>query len=181
MTENEDETGLAWQKDAECAKPQYNDITKDWGFFSSDPVIKNEAKNICFTCPVRGDCVKYALESGTINGIWGGRSEGELRRTLSVDAEGVEIRRKRAPQCPYCSERTSRLRVKVIDLPEGGRWSTAKVVECTVCGFEWRSRSSANAVQAYFAERAAKADRRAKAKEKAEAEKKRKKLQNPGS
>lgn len=125
--------------------------------------------------------MKFALETGVIDGIWGGRSEGELRRTLSVNAEGAEIRRKRAPQCPYCSERTSRLRVKVIDLPEGGRWSTAKVVECTVCGFEWRSRSSANAVQAYFAERAAKAERRAKAKEKAEAEKKRKKLQNPAN
>lgn len=164
---------LAWQRDAECAKPENKHLQDN--FFSSESAEKNAAKNLCFTCPVRKDCIKYALETNTIDGIWGGRSEGEIRRTLSVNAEGNEIRRRRAPQCPYCGERTSRLKVKVIDLPEGGRWTTAKVVECTRCGFEWRSRSSANAVNAYFAERAAKAERRAKAKEKAEAEKKRRK------
>lgn len=165
---------LAWQTDAECAKPENLHLQEN--FFSTDPGEKNVAKNLCFTCPVRKECIKYALETNTIDGIWGGRSEGEIRRTLSVNAEGNEIRRKRAPQCPHCGERTSRLRVKVIDLPEGGRWSTAKVVECTRCGFEWRSRSSANAVNAYFAERAARAERRARLKEKAEAEKKRRKL-----
>lgn len=169
-----DDGPLGWQKDALCAQPENKD--KQEYFFSNDPAEKNEAKNLCFACPVRQDCVKYALETKTIEGIWGGKSDSELRRTLSVNAEGNEIRRKRAPQCPYCGERTSRLRTKSIDLPEGGRWSTARVVECTRCGFEWRSRSSANAVDAYFAERAAKAERRAKAKEKAAADKKRRKM-----
>lgn len=149
--------GLDWMQYGECAKPENSGI-KDF-FFSADPEEKNKAKNLCYTCPVRQDCVVWALESGTIWGIWGARDDNEIRRTLSVNADGNEIRRGRYPQCPYCSARTSKLQVKTIDLPDGGRWTTAKVVECTVCGTEWRSRSSANAVTAYFAERKAKKER----------------------
>lgn len=150
-------SGLEWQRNAECAKPENADI-KSY-FFAADHQKKYEAKNLCFTCPVRGACVQWALENKEIWGIWGGKDENELRRTLSVNADGNETRRGRYPQCPYCGARTSQLAVKVIDLPDGGRWTTAKVVECTVCAFEWRSRSSANAVTAYFAERAEKAVR----------------------
>lgn len=149
--------GLEWMRDGVCAKPENKEYENY--FFSADPEERYAAKNLCYTCPVRRDCVVYALESGTIWGIWGARDENELRRTLSVSAEGNEVRRGRYPQCPYCSARTSRLSTKIIDLPDGGRWTTAKVVVCGVCGTEWRSRSSANAVNAYFAERAAKKER----------------------
>lgn len=160
--------GLDWQADGTCAKPE-NEWMKDY-FFSANVEKKYDAKNLCFSCPVRGDCIKWALENGEIWGIWGGKDENEIRRTLSVNAEGNEVRRGRYPQCPYCSARTSKLKAKTIDLPNGGRWTTARVVECTNCGFEWRSRSSANAVTAYFSERADKAE---KAKKKAAAKKQR--------
>lgn len=146
--------GLEWMRDAECAKPE-NDDVKDY-FFSPDVDERYKAKNLCFKCPVRGDCVKWALENGEIWGIWGGRDDNEIRRTLSVNAEGQETRRGRYPQCPYCFARTSKLVTKTVDLPGGGRWTTARAVECTVCGFEWKARSSANAVDAYHADRAAK-------------------------
>jgi hypothetical protein len=152
-------------KGAECAKPE-NAEYQDY-FFSANANERYKAKNLCMTCPVRGDCVKYALESGQIWGVWGGRDDNEIRRTLSVDAEGNETRRGRFPQCPYCFVRTSMLVTKTVDLPGGGRWTTARAVECTNCGFEWRSRSSANAVDAYHsarAEKKAQAERR-KAKE----------------
>lgn len=123
-------------------------------FFSDVPEEKYEAKNLCFTCPVRTDCVKYALESKEIWGIWGGKDENEIRRTLSVNADGIEYRRGRYPQCPSCSARTSRLKTYIVDLPDGGRWTTARMVECEDCGFSWRSRTSANAVNAYHANRA---------------------------
>lgn len=152
--------GLDWQADGLCAQPENQ---HKWPlFFSAKPERRYEAKALCAGCPVRGDCVKWALENGEIWGIWGGRDENEIRRTLSVNADGNEIRRGRFPQCPYCSARTSRLKTKIIDLPDGGRWQTARVVECTDCGFEWRSRSSANAVNAYFAERQDRRDRRDK-------------------
>lgn len=154
------DNNLDWQWNAECAKPENSD-KKDF-FFSPNPDKKYEAKNLCFTCPVRAECMKWALENKEIWGIWGGHDENEIRRTLSVNADGNEVRRGRYPQCPYCGARTSRLKVKTIDLPDGGRWTTAKVVLCTVCEFEWRSRSSANAVTAYYAERADKAARAAR-------------------
>jgi WhiB family redox-sensing transcriptional regulator len=156
--------GLEWQQDALCAKPE-NDKYKDY-FFSADVEKKYEAKNLCFSCPVREQCVKWALENGEIWGIWGGRDENEIRRTLSVNAEGNEVRRGRYPQCPSCAARTSKLQTKIIDLPDGGRWTTARVVFCTNCGFEWRSRSSANAVNAYYTERADKAAKAEKEKSK---------------
>ena len=144
--------GLEWQADALCALPKNAPFRE--AFFSSDPEDRSAAKNLCFACPVRKDCVVWALETTTIWGTWGGRDENEIRRTLSVSAEGNEVRRGRFPQCPYCAARTSKLKVKIIDLPDGGRWTTAKVVECLVCNTEWRSRSSANAVKAYHTERA---------------------------
>lgn len=147
-----------WRDEALCRPGGgHEDLVKN--FFSANPDKKYEAKNLCFECPVRRDCIKYALEHGEIWGIWGGRDDNELRRALSVNAEGNEIRRGRYPQCPYCSARTSKLKTRIIDLPNGGRWTTAKVVECTVCGFEWRSRSSANAVNLYHLERQEKAER----------------------
>jgi WhiB family redox-sensing transcriptional regulator len=149
--------GLDWARYAECAKPE-NDHIKD-NFFSGNAEKKYIAKNLCFTCDVREDCIRWALEKPEIWGIWGGRDEDEIRRNLSVDAEGKEIRRGRFPQCGKCSARTSMLRVVVEDLPDGGRWTTAKYVVCTNCDFRWRSRSSANAVEAYHAQVAEKRSR----------------------
>lgn len=160
--------GLEWMADAECAKPENSHLKNN--FFSSSVEKKYEAKNLCHSCDVRKDCIKWALENKEIWGVWGAKDENEIRRTLSVNSEGDEVRRGRYPQCPYCGARTSKLSTKIIDLPDGGRWNTARVVECTNCGFDWRSRSSANAVNAYFAERAEKAE---KAKKKAAAKKQR--------
>jgi Transcription factor WhiB len=152
-----------WQSRSSCALPENEKLVPY--FFSANPEKKAAAKNLCFSCDVRKECVKDALESKTIWGIWGGKDDNELRRTLSVNSEGNEIRRGRYPQCPYCSARTSRLRVEIVDLPDGGRWTTAKEVHCNTCGFSWRSRTSANAVDAYFTERADKAAKRARKRE----------------
>lgn len=151
---------MEWQKDALCSAPENKDKVEM--FFSDEPEEKYQAKNLCFQCPVRKDCIKYALESKEIWGIWGGKDENEIRRTLSVNADGLEYRRGRYPQCGYCSARTSKLITYIIDLPGGGRWTTARVVECTECGFKWRSRTSANAVNAYHAEREDKKNKKSK-------------------
>lgn len=140
----------SWRAKSACADPKWADVD----FFAQDKLTKNLAKNICFTCPVRDMCLKYALDTETIDGIWGGAEEADIRRTLSLDAEHKEVRRNRYPQCLNCGARTSKLFVKIIDLPNGGRWTTAKAVECSVCGFDWKSRPSANAVTAYHTERA---------------------------
>ena len=136
-----------WQEESLCSKKENRRLTEN--FFSEVLEEKHEAKNLCFRCPVRKDCIKYALESKEIWGIWGGKDENEIRRALSVDADGNEIRRGRFPQCPYCAARTSKLETYIVDLPGGGRWTTARMVKCTSCDFSWRSRTSANAVNAY--------------------------------
>ena len=82
---------MDWQKDGACAKPENKKLV-DY-FFSTKPDEKYQAKNLCFECPVRGDCAKWALENKQIWGIWGGRDEGEIRRTLSVSWNGKESRR----------------------------------------------------------------------------------------
>ena len=41
----------------------------------------DRAKEVCDQCPVKIDCLDYALETNQDSGIWGGTSEEE-RRTL---------------------------------------------------------------------------------------------------
>jgi len=155
---------LKWQKEASCAAPE-NKEAMEW-FFSKEPKEKYAAKNLCFSCPVRKDCLQWALEHRQIWGIWGGKDEVEMRRTLSVSYKGEEARRRRFPNCPYCTARPSKLETSSIEVPGGGRWTTARIVTCTACGFAWRSRTSANAVEAYKQYREDRTARRLKEKEK---------------
>lgn len=168
---------LEWQKDSACSLPENNSL-KDF-FFSTQPDEKYQAKNLCFSCPVRRECLKWALEHRQIWGIWGGKDEGEIRRTLSVSWNGQESRRQRYPQCPYCNARPNKLQTLVVDVPGGGRWTTMRLVQCTTCEFTWRSRTSANAVDAYHAERLEKIEKKEKEKVK-KLEKKNKKNAKKG-
>lgn len=142
---------LNWQKSASCADPANKEYVQL--FYSKDSAEKNKAKNLCFSCPARKSCLQWALEHREIWGIWGGKDEIELRRALSVAYNGEEKKRNRPPNCPYCTARPGRLATSIEALPPGGRWTRAKVVTCTECGFAWRSRSSANAVENYKAEK----------------------------
>jgi WhiB family redox-sensing transcriptional regulator len=155
---------LNWQLEAQCAQPE-NKEAVEW-FFSKEPKEKYAAKNLCFSCPVRKECLQWALEHRQIWGIWGGKDEVEIRRTLSVSYKGEEARRRRFPNCPYCAARPSKLETSSVEVPGGGRWTTAKIVTCTSCNFAWRSRTSANAVEAYKQQREERAIKRAKEKEK---------------
>jgi WhiB family transcriptional regulator, redox-sensing transcriptional regulator len=38
-----------------------------------------EAKSVCRRCPVREECLQFALETGQDAGVWGGLSEDERR------------------------------------------------------------------------------------------------------
>lgn len=155
---------LRWQSESLCSKPS-NRESIDW-FFSAEAAKKNSAKNMCFQCPVRQQCLQWALEHKQIWGIWGGRDEYEIRRTLSVSYLGEETRRRRYPNCPFCTARTSKLETTVVKLEASGRWNTAKVVTCGECGFSWKSRTSSNAIEAYKTEKTSKKERATKEKNK---------------
>lgn len=38
------------------------------------------AKQICADCPVRRQCLEFAMETGQEAGVWGGRTEDERRK-----------------------------------------------------------------------------------------------------
>lgn len=43
------------------------------------------AKYVCSSCPVREDCLSWAMDNGEIDGVWGGTSEDERRDLASAD------------------------------------------------------------------------------------------------
>ena len=51
-------------------------------FFPSDGAGVDVARRICETCPVKAQCLEYALEQRVEHGVWGGCSERERRRIL---------------------------------------------------------------------------------------------------
>lgn len=63
-----------WMHQAACA-----DTDPDMWFPHRGEQIKPLIA-ICATCPVRQDCLEYAIEHGEHHGIWGGTSERERRR-----------------------------------------------------------------------------------------------------
>ena len=51
-------------------------------FFPSDGVGVEQARKICAECPVKDECLEYALTYRIDHGVWGGASERERRRIL---------------------------------------------------------------------------------------------------
>ena len=45
------------------------------------------AKAVCDRCPVRPDCLRYALAAGPVQGVWGGTSEEERRLMRQREAK----------------------------------------------------------------------------------------------
>jgi WhiB family transcriptional regulator, redox-sensing transcriptional regulator len=43
----------------------------------------NRAKMVCTRCPVRAECLEFALATHQVHGVWGGTSEDERRRILA--------------------------------------------------------------------------------------------------
>ena len=77
-------TLMTWRDFASC-------LTEDPETFfpvSPKPEFAEPAKRICAACPVREQCLAWALDAGVTDGIWGGLTEGERRelRTARVAA-----------------------------------------------------------------------------------------------
>ena len=63
-----------WRLDALCAE------TDPEAFFPDKGGSTRDAKRVCAGCPVRAECLEYALAGDERFGIWGGLSERERRR-----------------------------------------------------------------------------------------------------
>ena len=49
-------------------------------FFPPPKANNGPAKSICYQCPVRNDCLNYALQHNIREGVWGGMGERERQR-----------------------------------------------------------------------------------------------------
>lgn len=68
-------TEEAWMADAACA-----DVPVEVFFPGPGRNLAAEAKQVCEDCPVRRDCLQYALDNRFEYGVWGGLNERERHR-----------------------------------------------------------------------------------------------------
>lgn len=66
----------AWMLHARCRGARPTE------FFPSDGLGVEAAQRVCVGCPVREECLEYALAHRIEHGVWGGASERERRRIL---------------------------------------------------------------------------------------------------
>jgi WhiB family transcriptional regulator, redox-sensing transcriptional regulator len=76
----------AWQEHAECAH-----YAGQVDFFPARGESVRDAKAVCTVCPVKNECLEFAMRFKVAHGVWGGLSERErrtLRRERRRDAIG---------------------------------------------------------------------------------------------
>jgi len=65
-----------WHEQAACAS-----YPAEMFFPANEtPAAAKAAKLICAACPVRDECLSFALETAQSEGVWGGMDAGERRR-----------------------------------------------------------------------------------------------------
>jgi WhiB family redox-sensing transcriptional regulator len=74
-----------WQAKAACRGPQAAVFFPPAQFERKEEKLEREdrAKEICRACPVRPECLQYALEIKEPHGIWGGLNEIERKGRLT--------------------------------------------------------------------------------------------------
>jgi hypothetical protein len=88
----------AWYEDAVCAQ------TRPDAFFPEVGESTADAKAVCLECPVRVQCLQYALDRDERFGVWGGFSERERRRLKRGERVPLGGNRKQAAPvvCAVC-------------------------------------------------------------------------------
>lgn len=88
-----------------------------------------QAKSICAACPVRSECLEYALAEEPL-GIWGGAT-AEEREAMQGGATPID---------PYKRAKAQKLK----DLDEAGDITASQIAEAFECStrtvFRWRGR-----------------------------------------
>jgi WhiB family redox-sensing transcriptional regulator len=69
-----------WKADARCARPDQH-LPRNF-FYPPKGSSLAGVQAYCAECPVRLDCLEYAIKHRERQGIWGGTSERERRRIV---------------------------------------------------------------------------------------------------
>lgn len=111
-------TDEAWRADAAC-------LGMDTGAFYPDSDDVFELQEVCDSCPVRLDCLEFALAHGERFGVWGGLGERKRRMLRGAHPKACEgcgkrfgQRTERRSWCDVCLERRQRHREQYEGLNE---------------------------------------------------------------
>ena len=134
----------SWKADGKCYDLGHNVENNDddrvlWDSFFGETVDeRKQAQQFCDDCPVRQRCLRFALETQQLWGVWGGRDESEIRRDLWMNSNGTIGARARWPRCPDCKGSPESLTVTN---------SAKHQITCSECGFSWRSETTRMGVE----------------------------------
>jgi len=77
---------MSWEEQARCR--QYDPEM----FFAPRARAERKAKTICAKCPVKVDCLVFALQAKVEFGIWGGTNGKERRAMIRSSPVGTDWR-----------------------------------------------------------------------------------------
>jgi len=83
---------LAWRKKSACrgAKPQ-RFYPEDWEVWDED-AIEAVKEEFCNQCPVREECLDFAIGTREIEGMWGGMTHSERKSHIRrLRKDGISI------------------------------------------------------------------------------------------
>ena len=85
-----DPAGRSWWDLAACRGEDASSFFAPAYFEKRSEKLAREAvaKSFCRRCPVRDDCLEYALDLRDPHGVWGGLNEMERRAVLRQRARG---------------------------------------------------------------------------------------------
>jgi WhiB family redox-sensing transcriptional regulator len=63
-------------------------------FFADSAELQAEAIAVCETCPVRDDCLTFAVRTGQQYSIWGGQPQQIIRRLIALERAGRPYNRR---------------------------------------------------------------------------------------
>lgn len=76
---------MSWRDRAACSE-----VTPDWWFpeLGQNTNEHKMARELCKQCPVRQQCLEYALRENIVHGVWGGLTPNE-RKALRRAARDI--------------------------------------------------------------------------------------------
>lgn len=94
-----------WMDEARCGtKQQRAGVVVDPDNFwpeKGQPDMTSVAKALCRECPVRVECLEYALKHEEMEGVWGGLSDKQRRNLLA--GRPIDYVRREPRNCKRCA------------------------------------------------------------------------------